>query len=335
MLLTKKQKRKIDDVMNQAFFGLIRISSAIDNIYEYVLQTIDEADIQKYKDDCENHFKTYIGKNIFNIYSPKTRFKIGYDFVKGIENVPTDWKNHYMDIYAYNHQLDILKISNIVPMIISIEEQKKIRKANPYKFSDLQKWLALETWKPSDGLLIINNIDPTGAEVNWEGFENYMGVHIQGVKLANAAFFDDDWDYYDLLHYIDEDEAKNVFKYDDDKIEMLANRREKILIYSGKLNSTKTLWDASNYKEERYSIKHYIDWAHSKNISIPWLDWAMDKELIAQSRTTKTETPEERCERLRKRKLDLIAQGNKSFIKTIAVEEGLSESRIKQLIKGS
>jgi hypothetical protein len=47
----------------------------------------------------------------------------------------------------------------------------------------------------------------------------------------------------------------------------------------------------------------------------------------------KTEAPEERWERIAKRKSDLIAAGVRNFLQVISKEEGFSKSRIKQILE--
>jgi len=260
--------------------GLIKISSAIDYICKYVFPTLEKENHQKFIEECKSHFK----KNLFlsiKIYSPDTKLKKEMKLDdRATIIIPEDWENYYITLDTYNNELKELNVDKIVPRILTLEEERGFRKANPYECSELRTWLKLDTWKQTDGLLLMVNIEPQGSDVNWEGYENFMGVYIDGAKLLNASLLDDISEYYSLPHDIDEEEAREVWKYSEEFIEELAERHEKIMKYSAKLNNIKTLWDGSDFKEERYPPKHYIDWALSKDIEIPWLEWAVENKLI-------------------------------------------------------
>jgi hypothetical protein len=66
----------------------------------------------------------------------------------------------------------------------------------------------------------------------------------------------------------------------------------------------------------------------------------IERDALAQSMAApaidapkKTEAPEERRERIAKRKSDLIAAGVRNFLQVISEEEGFSKSRIKQILE--
>jgi len=281
--LAKKTDKEINDILIQSFYGLIRISSAINYICKYMFATLEKENHQKFKEECKNHFEKDVAYHYLDIFSPDTRLRKDFKFDEvGYSTIPTDWENHFITLADYNRELETLNVDKIVPRILSHEEAKKLRESNPYKFSELRAWLKLDTWKQNDGLLLITGIEPQGADVNWEGYKNYMGVHIEGTQLINACLLDDAEDYYDLPHNMGEDEAKNKWNYGEDLIEELAERNKTIQKYSKILNDIKIIWDASNFKDERYSPKHYIEWAVSKNIDLPWLDWAIENKLTEQ-----------------------------------------------------
>ena len=268
--------------MDKVFFGMIRISSAIDNICEHVLPTLEKENYQTFKEECKRHFKERLYIDV-KIYSPETRLKKELEFDDRANLIiPEDWENHYMTIENYNFELKSLHVDKIVPEILPPEEERLLGESDPYACSKLGAWLKHDTWKPYDGLLIILGIEPTGSDVNWDGYKNIMDIHIDSVKIINAEFFDDVYDEYLLPHDIDEEEAKKEWGFTEQTIECLALKNEKIRAYSNRLAEVKSLWDASNFKDERYSPKHYIEWAVSKNIDLPWLDWAIENKLTEQ-----------------------------------------------------
>lgn len=76
-------------------------------------------------------------------------------------------------------------------------------------------------------------------------------------------------------------------------------------------------------------LQDFVEWAVRKK-------WDLPNEMLAlpgmQQLPVTEETPTDRRKRLLGRKDSLKSQGQKSFIKTIAAEERISESRVKQII---
>ncbi len=280
MLTSLKTKRTLDDHMDKTFFGMIRISSAFENINEHMLPTLDREQHEAFKNGCKEYFKEKFRVEI-SIYSSGTKLKTKVDMLSG--ELPEDWEDHLIKIEDYNYLIRGLNLDKKVPQIKAPIEEHREKENDPYSFSSLEEWLEHDTWSNNDALLIIIGIEPTGADVNWDGFENVNGIHVNIAKLVNASFFDDIYDSYIDPHYISEDELKEWGYTDIETIDQLAQRREKILAYSSKLGKVKSLWDASDFDKERYSPKHYIDWAARKKIHVPWLDWATNKNIFESS----------------------------------------------------
>ena len=194
--------------------------------------------------------------------------------------------------------------------------------------SNLKNYLELDSWNIKDGLLILAGISPAGADIKWDGYKNYLNVIIDTPTIINAHIFGEETEFYNIPFDVCEG-----YDWTKEESETIKAKMETLNEAENRLKRIKRLWDNSKNTDERYSIEYFISWAQEKNITIPWLGRAVDKGLIAQPRTT-IETRKEKCKRLKQRKSDLIAQGDKSFIKTIAGEEHLSESRIKQIIDG-
>jgi len=265
------------------FDGRIKLSYALDYIVTNAFHKMSEINIGEFKRECESKIHKIISNNYLTLYSPDTYLIIELDLIENTFDeytVPENWLDLFTDPESLNRIIRKLALEKFVPKFYTSEEEKLRRKNNPYCYSCLSERLTLETWSQEEGLLILASIDPLGADVNWDGYENYMGVHIDSVKLINATLLEDDGDHYDLPHGLSEEEAKDKWKFDDDFIRHLQDRQEKIRRYSAKLSHVKKTWDASYFKEERYSPKHYIEWAKSKNIGISWLEWAIENKLL-------------------------------------------------------
>jgi len=265
------------------FDGRIKLSYALDYIVTNASHKISEINIGEFERECESKIHKFISNNYLTLYSPDTYLIIELDSIENTFDeytVPENWLDLFTDPASLNRIIRKLALEKFVPTFYTSEEERLKRKNNPYHYSCLSERLTLETWSQEEGLLILASIDPLGADVNWDGYENYMGVHIDSVKLINATLLEDDGDHYDLPHDLSEEEAKDKWKFDDDFIRHLQDRQEKIRRYSAKLSHVKKTWDASYFKEERYSPKHYIEWAKSKNIGISWLEWAIENKLL-------------------------------------------------------
>lgn len=152
------------------------------------------------------------------------------------------------------------------------EFQKRIseRKENPYRDSDINTYLEYETWFWKDALIILAGGNLVGADINWDGYFNFAGVHIDSPVVNNIAFLDlSISDHYDLP--IDED----IKGWEDVQNE----KRKQINTLSNNLDYLYKHWKNSLINESRNPPKFYIDWALTKSYHIPWLQYAIDSAL--------------------------------------------------------
>jgi hypothetical protein len=68
-----------------------------------------------------------------------------------------------------------------------------------------------------------------------------------------------------------------------------------------------------------------VTWAVGRKYAIP-------DALLGLGKRDPAETREQRADRLRRRVAEEKSKGNKAFLKTVAKEEGISETRLKQLL---
>lgn len=97
-----------------------------------------------------------------------------------------------------------------------------------------------------------------------------------------------------------------------------------------------------DYYQALDSIKSAIDVGEIEAPALYMLDWWLDfwkvREIAVPGRAEakkKTELKSERQDRLRERIKEEKAKGNKAFLATVASEEGVSPTRIKQLVADS
>ena len=163
-----------------------------------------------------------------------------------------------------------------------VSEIIRVRNTDPYSLSDLPEWLEHDTWKVKDALLLMADISPTGAEVNWDGYENLFEVWIDAVQIINAQPLAED-DFFYITPFEEED-LKAFTKLGNEEVKEKINKLKQ---FQNQLNRIKRLWDSresfgdgKTSPEERNPINYYLIWAEKKNIPVPWLDWAKRNELL-------------------------------------------------------
>ena len=55
---------------------------------------------------------------------------------------------------------------------ILYEEYQKEIIAEPYKYSVLPSYFELDSWSVKQGLLLLADIDPDGADIKWDGYKD-------------------------------------------------------------------------------------------------------------------------------------------------------------------
>ena len=101
------------------------------------------------------------------------------------------------------------------------------------------------------------------------------------------------------------------------------------------IDDVERLWESDPNHSDQAHVEEWIRWALENDIEIDWFDWAKNNNLIKNIQNIKKETPDERKTRLIKRKEELKGKGIKNFIETIAKEEKISATRVKQIISKS
>lgn len=151
----------------------------------------------------------------------------------------------------------------------------KQKKDDPYFLSDVINWLELDTWTPNEALLLLSNINPHGAMIEWGGYKNSLGIYIDKVKIINVIPLDKSY-YIVPFKHKDSERFKKVGE------EEIKKNFAKLKSYEGQLNRIKKLWDSGQHTKERYPIKYYLDWANKKQITIQWYEWAKINGLLDQ-----------------------------------------------------
>ena len=128
-----------EDIGELFFNGRIKISLAIKFIVERVAPTIEEENIDKFKDECRKHFYEEIKRNSITLFSPETRLSVKLDSDEsGIYHiVPTDWVEYYIKLSEFNFQVSKLDLKNIVPRLITLDEEKDFIRSDPYTWNKL------------------------------------------------------------------------------------------------------------------------------------------------------------------------------------------------------
>lgn len=147
-------------------------------------------------------------------------------------------------------------------------------KLTPFAFANLHMYLALDAWYWQDALLLLAGGKPEGADIDWNGYHNFCDVLINSPKVNNVSFIDCRLPEYDVPEDYSYSNDESFFKGDGDVEEKITELGK----FQKKLEGLYTFWtNALEPRKERYSPNYYIEWALSKGIDIPWLDFAIEQ----------------------------------------------------------
>ena len=139
-----------------------------------------------------------------------------------------------------------------------------------YDSSELAGWLELGAWTPKEAVCLICDIDPTGADISWAGYDNYAGVFVPKPKINNVGFLREDGDLYVVPRRLQLKGRKVTSEFDsgDDTIDY---KNYRISLAEPVLQRTMRLLErGKNFASSaRMPPSYFIDWARRKNIEIP------------------------------------------------------------------
>jgi len=147
---------------------------------------------------------------------------------------------------------------------------------NPYSFSRLEKYLSFDSWFWKDGLLLLAGASPDGANINWNGYADILGGHINRPEINDVDFLDCSWGDAEIPASFEFGGDENYFKGD----EMVEDKIKHKNLIESRLGNIYEHWiNALIPHKERNSPRYFIEWACSKGIFIEWVDWAIEKGL--------------------------------------------------------
>ena len=211
----------------------------------------------------------------------------------------------------------------------------------------LQFWLSMDAWQLDEAAQILSGIDPdktkkpvgsslSGAVTLFTGLRLPVPPPEPTYKLVHGEF-------QDSLEPVDAD-CRLIDEAEQESREFELKELE---AYLRKCADIARLFNAPS--SFPMSPKDWIERALSKDIEIPWLEWIVEHNLLPEGLRGKIlvtgeggqiclvdkrseETPIKRRERLKMRIQEKKAEGCKAFLKEVADEEGISVSRLKQLL---
>ena len=162
-----------------------------------------------------------------------------------------------------------------------------------YNRSRLAQWLKLPTWTAHEGVCLVCGIDPTGAEILWDGFKNAHGVHIDEPRIEKGQL---------LTEVPDETFSMTREQY----IELASEEPSVNVWLSPEFFAAPPCIEIFEVEEERWATEkifkpawkryvrnpehaelnnrpphEFIDWAVANDIDVRWLAWAQDRGYSA------------------------------------------------------
>ncbi len=225
--------------------------------------------------------------------------------------------------------------------------------------NSLRFWLARDAWGIDEATQIITGIDPDKT-IKPSANKNSGTSHIFGsITLFNGCrlpylpekvYKIVGGEFSDSLELVDDenfDEFSDDLEHERHELESNA-----LKAYFGECNKIARLFN--NPSTTPTSPEEWIERAISKRINIPWLKTAQARGILPDGLNGKiiaidesglvrlidkptsdknAENPKARRERIRARVREEDAKGTKAFLQVVAEEEGVSKTRIKQLIQ--
>jgi hypothetical protein len=187
---------------------------------------------------------------------------------------------------------------------------------------ELSDWLLCDRWTQNEAVLLLAGINPAGTSFSGKSTDEPDGLFSGPIACLDGSTLHIPSVFFPIV--IDEQTTQFFLKISEEHNKIREKRLSLALNVCRILNLIERSLLLPNA-----APKEYVEWAVSKGIDIP--------ELLAQQFLTKMgdvkESPENRRRRLGDRVLQEKVKGNKAFLKIVANEEGISVSRLKQLIK--
>jgi hypothetical protein len=130
----------------------------------------------------------------------------------------------------------------------------------------LLTWIQHDTWSEEEAILILLGLNPFSTQILF--LESMDGNNLLPV-IHRAAYLD----------------SRELHGFSD------GSKRE-LRALSDRYRAIWAIWLSGSHKE-RNPPMYYIEWASTKEISIPWLDWARQNNLLKQT-VSKDEAKDEK-----------------------------------------
>lgn len=159
------------------------------------------------------------------------------------------------------------------------------KKCKALSDTEMQDWLALDTWTVEEGLLLIVGIDPRAAVVEWGGWVSALGAQINKIRIRNArplsmhpVFFVIPPPVLPPISYEGLPGPATVIRgglldtqLDTQEEEVKWEKIDILQKLEDKLTRVNRLWISGLHDRQRYPVTYFLEWAEKKDIEIPWL----------------------------------------------------------------
>ena len=167
----------------------------------------------------------------------------------------------------------------------------------PYDQSRLKDWLATDSWSAQEAVCLLSDVDPTGAVINWGGFTNTYGGHVDSPKIEHGQLLSEGTDlafsesadrWLDVTSSYDDEPFIDVNKYVAGSTVEIQRMSLRIMAE----HHVRRAWDLyrrnpEHSEDDQRPPCEFIEWGKAQELNIPWFDWADRNNLLE---TIKTET---------------------------------------------
>jgi len=160
----------------------------------------------------------------------------------------------------------------------------------PYEQSRLKDWLTVDSWSAQEAVCLLSDVDPTGAVINWGGFTNTFGGHVDSPEIEYGQLLSEgtDWalsESWDRVLDVTSSYGGEPF-FDFNKYESgptVETQRMSLRIKAE--GHVRRAWDLyrrnpEHSEDDQRPPYEFIEWGKAQGLDIPWLDWAISHGFV-------------------------------------------------------
>lgn len=163
----------------------------------------------------------------------------------------------------------------------------------PYEESRLVDWLKKDTWSAQEAVCLLSDIDPTGVLIDWDGFTNAYGGHVDSPKIERGQLLCEGTDFgfdEEMMRVIEiiSGPVDEPFITAEEVCTKPFNKLRRVDYRLKAESGLRKLWDLyrrspDHDEDDQRPPSEFIEWAKAQGLDIPWISWADENGLLHET----------------------------------------------------